>query len=159
MTVSYLAIIIALAVGVVIGWLLARSRKRSTAYDRALSNIRRVSPAEPSNYVASPKPTVERNRRDVIASSEATYVLDLRAKLKQKVLGNETVVERLIQYERTRNPNGHMELWVQADFVAYHESKRVRRDASDAHAYVEIYVTDAATDIDARRQQRLHESI
>ena len=46
-----------------------------------------------------------------------------------------------------------------SDFVASHESKRVRRDASDAHAHVEIYVTDAATDIDARRQQRLHESI
>jgi hypothetical protein len=124
MTVSYLAIIIALAVGVVIGCLLARSRKRSTAYDRALSNIRRVSPAEPSNYVASPKPTAERNRRDVIASSEATYVLDLRAKLKQKVLGNETVVERLIQYERTRNPNGHIELWVQAAIDRWERDNR-----------------------------------
>ncbi|MDX6529830.1 MAG: hypothetical protein QOH41_2120 [Blastocatellia bacterium] len=124
MTVSYLAIIIALAVGVVIGWLLVRSRKRSTGYDRALSNIRRVSPAEPSNYVASPKPTVERNRRDVIASSEATYVLDLRAKLKQKALGNETVVERLVQYERTRNPNGHMELWVQAAIDRWEHDNR-----------------------------------
>ena len=124
MTVSYLAIIIALAVAVAIGWVLSRSRKRSTAYDRALSNIRRVSPAEPSNYVASPKPTVERNRRDVIASSEATYVLDLRAKLKQKALGNETVVERLIQYERTRNPNGHIELWVQAAIDRWERDNR-----------------------------------
>jgi hypothetical protein len=127
MTVSYLAIIIALAVGVVIGWLLVRSRKRSTAYDRALSNIRRVSPAEPSNYVASPKPPVERSRREVIASSEATYVLDLRAKLKQKALGNETVVERLIQYERTRNPNGHMELWVQAAIDRWEHDNRSHR--------------------------------
>ncbi len=46
-----------------------------------------------------------------------------------------------------------------SDFVATHDSKRVRRDTSDAHAHVEVYVTDAATDIDARRQQRLHESI
>lgn len=127
MTVSYVAIIIAIAVGVVIGWLLARSRKRSTAYDRALSNIRRVSPADPSNYVACPKPTVEQNRPDVIASSEATHVLNLRAKLKQKALGNETVVERLIQYERTRNPNGQMLLWVQAAIDRWEHDNRSHR--------------------------------
>lgn len=124
MTGTYLAIIIALVVGVAIGWILSRSRKRSTAYDRALSNIRRVSDPEPLKYGVSPKPTVQRNRPDIIASGEATYVLDLRAKLKQKVLGNDTVVERLVQYERTRNPNGCMELWVQAAIDRWEHDNR-----------------------------------
>lgn len=55
------------------------------------------------------------------------YVLELRAKLKQKALGNETVVERLIQYEHTRNPNGHMELWVQAAIDRWEHDNRSHR--------------------------------
>ena len=124
---TYLAITISLAVGIVIGWLVSRARRRSSPYKRALSNIRRVSETRPPIDVPAPTaPTVRQRHAEVAAHVEGVYVLELRANLKQKVLGNETVVERLIQYEQTRNPAGHMELWVQAAIDRWEHDNRSR---------------------------------
>ncbi len=127
MSYSYLAIIIALAIGVAVGWFLSRARKRSSGYSRALSNIRRVSKTPPSDVFVRTAAPVRPTGLDTAVPMEAAYTIELRANLKQKVLGNEAVVERLIQYERAKDPNGHMELWVKAAIDRWEHDNRSHR--------------------------------
>ena len=124
---SYLGIIIAFAVVVIVGWILSSVLKRSE--DPAQTLLGDIKPTSKTDARISQRkdavPEVEtspqkkesgtRAATPVSISNEVpAYITNLRRNLLQKVLGDQAKVERLIEYERNRNPTASLAVWMRA---------------------------------------------
>ncbi len=106
---SYLyAIVLAAAilVGLILAFALKRRGRRAKAHP-----FRNLSPRSTSTVFH------EVHTRAVVTPSvggEDSLVLTLRQNLLLKALGNASVVERLVAFERTKNPTGDQVQWLDA---------------------------------------------
>lgn len=106
---SYLYVIIlaaAILVGLILAFALKRRGRRAKAHP-----FRSLSPRSTSTVFQ------EVDTRAVVThsvGSEDSLVLTLRQNLLLKALGNASVVERLVAFERSKNPAGDQAQWLDA---------------------------------------------
>ena len=96
----------AILVGLILTFALKRRRRRAKTHP-----FRTLSPRPKSNVFH------EVHKTAVVTPSvggEDSLVLTLRQKLLLKALGNASVVERLVAFERTKNPAGDLVEWLDA---------------------------------------------
>jgi hypothetical protein len=117
MPVSYLAIVLGFAAGVLVGCFLGfalstRKRKVKASPPRSASN-RTINVTAKTQVIRKPAYEPEMAAPVLFVDSEDN-VVRLRQNLLLKALGSKSVVDRLVEFERKKNPTGDQVQWLEA---------------------------------------------